>query len=277
MLADKKIGFIGSGNMAEAIIKGVIRAGVVSPKNILSSDVSEDRRRLFSDSFGIITVPNNLELVSQAEIIVLAIKPQGIGFVLKEIAKAVDISKLVISIAAGVTLKYIEDSLKANSRVVRVMPNTPALIGEGVTAISTGSKATKEDLNIARNIFDAVGKTVVIEERYMDAVTGLSGSGPAYVFLIIDALIDAGVKVGLDRDTAKTLAVQTVFGSAKMILETGENPTQLRDKVTSPGGTTIAGLHVMEAGRLRAVIIDAVEAATNRSKELRMILFQNMT
>ena len=272
MLADKKIGFIGSGNMAEAIIKGVIRAGVVSPQDILSSDVSEDRRRLFSDSFSIITTPNNLELVSQAEIIVLAIKPQGIGFVLKEIVEAVDIYKLVISIAAGVTLKYIEDSLKPNSRVVRVMPNTPALIGEGVTAISPGSKATKEDLNIARNIFDAVGKTVVVEERYMDAVTGLSGSGPAYVFLIIDALIDAGVKVGLDRGTAKTLAVQTVFGSAKMILETGENPAQLRDRVTSPGGTTIAGLHVMEAGRLRAVIIDAVEAATNRSKELGEIL-----
>ncbi|MBI4620742.1 MAG: pyrroline-5-carboxylate reductase [Desulfobacterales bacterium] len=272
MFADKKIGFIGSGNMAEAIIKGVIRAGVVSPKNILSSDVSEDRRRLFSDSFNIITTSSNLELVFQAEIIVLAIKPQGIGFVLKEIVQAVDISKLVISIAAGVTLKHIEDSLKANSRVVRVMPNTPALVGEGVTAISPGAKAAKEDLDIARNIFDAVGKTVVVEERYMDAVTGLSGSGPAYVFLIIDALIDAGVKVGLDRDTAKTLAVQTVFGSAKMVIETGETPAKLRDRVTSPGGTTIAGLHVMEAGRLRAVIIDAVEAATNRSKELGEIL-----
>ncbi|MEW6614350.1 MAG: pyrroline-5-carboxylate reductase [Thermodesulfobacteriota bacterium] len=268
MLDDKKIGFIGSGNMAEAIIKGIIRAGVVSPKNIVSSDVSEDRRRLFSNSFGIITTPSNLELISQAEVIVLAIKPQTIGFVLKEIAKAVDISKLVISIAAGVTLKYIESNFKNNSRIVRVMPNTPALVGEGVTAVSPGSKATKEDLDIARNIFDAVGKTVVVEERYMDAVTGLSGSGPAYVFLIIDALIDAGVKVGLNRDTAKTLAVQTVFGSAKMIFETGETPSQLRDRVTSPGGTTITGLHVMEAGRLRAVIIDAVEAATNRSKEL---------
>ena len=268
MFTNKRIGFIGSGNMAEAIIKGVIRAEVVSPKNIVSSDISEYRKRLFSDSFGIITTSSNLELISQSEIIVLAIKPQGIGFLLKEIAKAVDISKLVISIAAGVTLKYIEDSLKADSRVVRVMPNTPALIGEGVTAISPGSKATKEDLDVARNIFDAVGKTVVVEERYMDAVTGLSGSGPAYVFLIIDALIDAGVKVGLDRDTAKTLAVQTVFGSAKMVLETGENPAQLRDRVTSPGGTTIAGLHVMEAGRLRSVIIDAVEAAANRSKEL---------
>lgn len=272
MIAGKKIGFIGSGNMAEAIIKGVIRAGVVSPKNIVSSDISEDRRKLFSDSFGIITTSSNLELISQAEVIVLAIKPQSIGFVLKEIVEAVDISMLVISIAAGITLKYMEGSLKTNIRVIRVMPNTPALIGEGVTAISPGSKATKEDLKIARNIFDAVGKTVVVEERYMDAVTGLSGSGPAYVFLIIDALIDAGVKVGLDRDTAKTLAVQTVFGSAKMILETGETPAQLRDRVTSPGGTTITGLHVMEAGRLRAVIIDAVEAATNRSKELGAML-----
>ncbi|MFH2013248.1 MAG: pyrroline-5-carboxylate reductase [Pseudomonadota bacterium] len=268
MLADKRIGFIGSGNMAEAIIKGVIRAGIVSPKNIVSSDVSEDRMRLFRDSFGIITTSSNLELISKTEIIVLAIKPQTIGSMLSEIVETVDNSKLVISIAAGVTLKYIEGSLKTGSRVIRVMPNTPALVGEGVTAISPGSKATKDDLNIANNIFDAVGKTVVIEEKHMDAVTGLSGSGPAYVFLIIDALIDAGVKVGLDRETSKNLAVQTVFGSAKMILETGETPSQLRDRVTSPGGTTITGLNVMEAGKLRAVIIDAVEAATNRSKEL---------
>lgn len=268
MSVDKKIGFVGSGNMAEAIIRGVIQAGAISPKNVVAADILEDRRRLLRDSHGIATTSDNLELVSLADIVVLAVKPQIVGPVLKEIVEAVDSSKLVISIAAGVTLKHIENSLKSGSRAVRVMPNTPVLIGEGVTAISPGSNATKEDLDIARKIFGAVGKTVMIEERHMDAVTGLSGSGPAYVFLIVDALMDAGVKVGLNRDIARTLAVQTVFGSAKMLVETGEHPAKLKDRVTSPGGTTIAGLHVMEAGKVRAVIMDAVQAATNRSKDL---------
>ncbi len=268
MFADKKIGFIGSGNMAAAIIKGVIQAGVILPENVVSSDILEDRRRLLSDSHGIATTPDNIDLTSRSDIVVLAVKPQSVGPVLKEIAAAVDKSKLIVSIAAGVTLEDIESRLSTGSRAVRVMPNTPALIGEGVTAISPGSNATKKDLNVAGKIFDAVGQTVMVEEKHMDAATGLSGSGPAYVFLMIDALIDGGVKVGLDRDTARTMAVQTVFGSAKMLLETGEHPAILKDRVTSPGGTTITGLHVMEAGNIRGVIIDAVEAATNRSREL---------
>ncbi|MFH1626236.1 MAG: pyrroline-5-carboxylate reductase [Pseudomonadota bacterium] len=268
MFIDKKIGVIGSGNMAEAIVKGVIRAGIVPPENIVSSDILEERRKVFRDSYHVTTTDANVEVVSQAGIIILATKPQTIESVLKEIGDVVDTSKLIISIAAGVRLKYIEGKLKSGSRVVRVMPNTPALIGEGAAAISPGSRATEDDLDVVKKIFDAIGTTVVIEEEYMDAVTGLSGSGPAYVFLVVDALIDAGVKVGLRRDTARTLAVQTVFGSAKMLLETGEHPAKLKDKVTSPGGTTIAGLHVMEAGNVRAIIMDAVEAATHRSKVL---------
>jgi pyrroline-5-carboxylate reductase len=264
----EKIGFIGSGNMAEAIIKGTINAGIFSPKNITSSDIKEERRRLFSDSYGIKTVSDNCGLVSLADIVVLAVKPQSFRAILKEIAQVVDRSKLIISIAAGVTLANIEEGLNRKSRVVRVMPNTPALIGEGAAAISPGSNAMKDDLDITRNIFDVLGKTVVIDEKHMDAVTGLSGSGPAYVFLFIDALIDAGVNIGLDRNTARTLAVQTVLGATKMLLETGEHPAVLKDRVTSPGGTTIAGLRVMEAGNIRAVILDAVEAATKRSREL---------
>ena len=268
MFADKKVGFIGSGNMAEAIIKGVIGAGLIPPKNVMCSDILEDRTRLLSDSHGITASSDNLDLAYLTDVVVLAVKPQVMGFVLKEIVEAVDESKLVISIVAGVTLKSIKSSFKQGSRIIRVMPNTPALIGEGVAAISLGTNATEEDLNVTKRIFDSVGTTVVVEERYMDAVTGLSGSGPAYIFLMIEALIDAGVKVGLDRDTARTLAVQTVFGAAKMLLETGEHPAELKDKVTSPGGTTTVGLHVMETGKIRAVMIDAVEAATNKSKEL---------
>ena len=268
MYSHKRIGFIGSGNMAEAIIKGIVQAGVIAPKNITSSDISADRTRRLSNSYGITTASDNIDLISHTDIVILAVKPQAVGSVLREIVEFVDGSKLIISIAAGVTLKHIETSLRPDSRVVRVMPNTPALIGEGITAISPGSNATKEDLKVTAKIFDAVGKTVVVEEHHMDAVTGLSGSGPAYVFLIIDALIDAGVKVGLGRETARKLAVQTVFGAAKMLMDTDGHPAELKDKVTSPGGTTITGLHVMEKGRIRAVMIDAVEAATRRSAEL---------
>ena len=271
MFTNRRIGIIGSGNMAEAIIKGIISSGIVSPEKVISSDIRTDRTSLFSESFGISTTSDNLELVSQVEIVILAVKPQIIESVLEEIAEAIDTSKLIISIAAGVTLKRIEGILKTGCRVVRVMPNTPALIGEGVAALSPGQNTIKEDLDVAGKIFDAVGKTVVVEEGYMDAVTGLSGSGPAYVFLMIEALVDAGVKVGLTRETARTLALQTVFGSVKMLQETGEHPAKLKDMVTSPGGTTIAGLHVLEAGNIRAVIMDAVEAATNRSQDLGRI------
>lgn len=204
----------------------------------------------------------------EAGIIILSVKPQVIEKVLAEIAPVVDDKKLIISIAAGVSLAKIENALKKGSRVVRVMPNTPALVLAGVAALTRGNSATNEDVSFAKVIFDSVGRSVVVDEKLMDAVTGLSGSGPAYVFMIIDALSDAGVKVGLPRQLALELAAQTVYGSAKMVLETKEHPAKLRDMVTSPGGTTIEGLHALEKGKLRATLMNAVEAATARSKEL---------
>jgi pyrroline-5-carboxylate reductase len=174
----------------------------------------------------------------------------------------------VISIAAGITISRIEQALTATPRVIRVMPNTPALVLSGAAGLAKGSSATNEDMTLAQEIFSAVGRAVVVEEKLMDAVTGLSGSGPAFVFTVIEALSDAGVKVGIPRPLALELAAQTVFGSAKMVLETREHPAKLRDMVTSPGGTTIAGMHELEKGKLRAVLMNAVEAATNRSREL---------
>jgi pyrroline-5-carboxylate reductase len=200
--------------------------------------------------------------------VVLSVKPQILPKVLDEIAPHLKPSALVISIAAGVPVSAIEPRLPEGTRVVRTMPNTPALVGAGATAIAAGQHAKDDDVEATRRIFDAVGMTVVLDESQLDAVTGLSGSGPAYVFLIIEALSDAGVKVGLSRYNAQALAAQTLLGSAKLLIETKEHPGRLKDMVTSPGGTAIAGLHTLEAGGLRTTLINAVEAATHRSREL---------
>ncbi len=268
MALDKKIAFLGSGNMAEALIKGLLASGTAKPEQVLAADVSADRLEHLRKSYGIITHKTNNDAVREAGIIILSVKPQVLEKVLAEIAPAVDDNKLVISIAAGVPLAKIENVLKKGSRVVRVMPNTPALVLAGAAALAAGTGATSDDLSLAQSIFNSVGRSVVVEEKLMDAVTGLSGSGPAYVFMIIDALSDAGVKAGLPRQLALELAAQTVYGSAKMVLDTKEHPGKLRDMVTSPGGTTIEGLHALEKGKLRATLMNAVEAATARSKEL---------
>ncbi len=211
---------------------------------------------------------DNLEVVRASEIVVLSIKPQIMERVLDEIRCAVTPEKLVISIAAGISIASIEERLPPDVHVIRVMPNTPALVQAGATVIAPGEHATETDLALARAIFDAVSQTFILDESQMDAVTGLSGSGPAYIFLIIEALADAGVKVGLSRYVAQALAAQTVVGSAKLLIETNEHPGVLKDMVTSPGGTAIAGLHTLEAGGLRTTLINAVEAATKRSREL---------
>jgi pyrroline-5-carboxylate reductase len=200
--------------------------------------------------------------------VVLSVKPQAMNKLLQEIKPALDQSKLVISIAAGVPIAAIERQVGHGVRIIRTMPNTPALVGAGATALSPGEHATEADLAQARALFEAVGMAVVVDEPLLDAVTGLSGSGPAYIFLIIEALSDGGVKAGLARDQAQELAAQTVLGSAKLLIETGEHPGRLKDQVTSPGGTAIAGLHTLEAGGLRTTLMDAVEAATQRSREL---------
>ncbi len=265
---DKTIAFLGGGNMAEALIRGMLAADVVEADRLIVNDVSPERLEHLRKNYGIVVQKSQKEAVAQADIVILAVKPQVIDAVLAKIAPVADRNKLVISIAAGVTIERIESVLKNGPRVVRVMPNTPALVLAGAAGLAGGSSATQEDLALARQIFVAVGRAVIIEEKLMDAVTGLSGSGPAYVFTIIEALADAGVKAGVPRTVALELSAQTVFGAAKMVLETGEHPGKLRDMVTSPGGTTIAGLHELEKGKLRATLMNAVEAATNRSKEL---------
>lgn len=267
MKIEGTVGFIGTGNMAEALIRGLLRAEVAAAGQVVGSEPRADRRQELNTKYGITLTGDNLEVARKSDILVLAVKPQVMSKVLDEIAPHVHANALVISIAAGIPLSVIEAKLP-KARVVRTMPNTPALVGAGATAIAAGGHATDTDVEAARRIFASVGLTVILEEAQMDAVTGLSGSGPAYIFLVIEALSDAGVKVGLSRYNAQALAAQTVLGSAQLLLETGEHPGRLKDMVTSPGGTAIAGLHTLEQGGLRTTLINAVEAATRRSKEL---------
>jgi pyrroline-5-carboxylate reductase len=268
MAIDKNIAFLGGGNMAEALIKGMLAAGVAKADSIIVNDVSTDRLDHLQKTYGVVIQKSQKDAVSSAGIILLCVKPQIMDVVLNKIEAVADKEKLIISIAAGVTVARIEKLLTKGPRVIRVMPNTPALVLSGAAGIAAGSTSTASDLMTAQQIFGAVGRAVVVEEKLMDAVTGLSGSGPAYVFTIIEALADAGVKQGIPRQLALELSAQTVYGAAKMVLETNEHPGKLRDMVTSPGGTTIEGLHALEKGKLRAVLMNAVEAATLRSKEL---------
>ena len=267
MLEGKKIGFIGGGNMAEAIIKGLL-AGGVQAESVVVSEPLPLRRDFLSSEYAAEVSDDNLDVARQADIIVLAIKPQMAGSVLTSLEPAISADKLIISIMAGITTTFIEESLTNGVRVVRAMPNAPALIQAASTAICPGRKAITGDLDMTRTIFERVGTVVTVPEKLMDAVTGLSGSGPAYVYMFVEALSDAGVKNGLPREVAAELAVQTVLGSCRMIAETGEHPAMLREKVTSPGGTTITGLHALENGCFRGTIMDAVDAACCRSKEL---------
>lgn len=267
MQKDKMTGFIGGGNMAEAIIKGLL-AGGVPATDLAVSEPSEQRRTLLSQRYGVQVTTDNAALCQMCDTVILAVKPQVCGAVLKELRDALSLNKLFITIMAGVTCSAIEGALGSGARVVRVMPNTPALVLEAATAIARGSFATEEDVSLARRIFDLVGVSCVVDEKLMDAVTGLSGSGPAYVLTFIEALSDAGVKQGLTRDVATTLAAQTVYGTAKLLLETHEHPAVLKSNVASPGGTTIAGMHSLEQDGFRAATMNAVECAAARSKEL---------
>jgi len=266
-MIDQAITFLGAGNMANALIKGMVRAGT-PPSQITATVKRKEKQVELSQAHGIAVGYDNIAAANAAEVIVLCVKPQAMDKLLTQIAPAVNSKKLILSIAAGVPIAAIERRFGAGARIVRAMPNTPALVGLGATALAGGEHATIEDLTLATKIFEAVGMTTVLDESLLDAVTGLSGSGPAYIFLIIEALSDAGVKVGLSRHTALRLSAQTVLGSAHLLLETGQHPGQLKDQVTSPGGTAIAGLHTLEAGGLRTTLIDAVEAATRRAKEL---------
>ena len=268
MMKTKTLGFIGAGNMAEAIVKGLLHAKVIPPEGIIVSDVKPERLAHLKAEHGVRTTQDTHELVSVSDVVVLSVKPQVIDKVLALIGTDIKSTQLVVSVAAGVPVSAIEARLPEGTHVVRTMPNTPATVQAGATAIAPGTHATEEDLEVARALFSAVGRVVTLDENLLDAVTGLSGSGPAYVMLMIEAMADGGVKVGLHRDTALLLAAQTVYGSAKLLLETGEHPGRLKDMVTSPGGTAIAGLHTLESGGLRRTLMDAVEAATNRSVQL---------
>jgi pyrroline-5-carboxylate reductase len=268
ILASHTIGFIGAGNMAEAMIRGLVHGGHVAADRIAASGPRKERLDELRTGYGIDVTTHNREVVQRCGLVVLSIKPQIMDKVLREVGDQVKPGTLVVSIAAGVDTETIEDSLPDGVRVIRAMPNTPALVGAGATAISPGKHASESDLATAKALFDAVGITVELDESHLDAVTGLSGSGPAYIFLILEALADAGVKVGLSRRNAQRLAAQTVMGSAKLLLETDEHPGKLKDMVTSPGGTAIAGLHTLEEGGLRTTLINAVETATKRAREL---------
>lgn len=265
---EKTIAFLGAGNMAGAMLRGLLAGGISKPSEILATDVRAERLADLEKSHGIRVTSDNRAAAKVADIVVLSTKPQAFDRLLPEVAEAVRPDALVLSIAAGISTAAIEARLPKGARVVRAMPNTPAIVDAGATAIARGAHATDEDVAIAKRLFDGIGVTVVLDEVLLDAVTGLSGSGPAYIFLIIEALSDAGVKVGLSRHVALKLAAQTVYGSAKLLLETGAHPGTLKDQVTSPGGTAIAGLHTLEAGGLRTTLIDAVEAATHRAKQL---------
>jgi pyrroline-5-carboxylate reductase len=264
---DRNVAFLGAGNMANAIIRGLLRAGL--PKGRISATVRRDERREeLTSTYGISVGFDNLAAAKAADVVVLAVKPQALDALLQQVAPVIDASKLIISVAAGVPIAAMERRLGHASRIIRTMPNTPCLVGLGATALSAGEHATKDDLAIATAMFNSVGITTVVDEYLLDAVTGLSGSGPAYIFLIIEALSDAGVKVGLPRHQSLKLAAQTVLGSAHLLIETGQHPGHLKDQVTSPGGTAIAGLHTLEAGGLRTTLIDAVESASRRAREL---------
>jgi pyrroline-5-carboxylate reductase len=271
-LEGSRLAILGAGNMGEALVKGLLHARVVTRDQIVVTDPRLDRLEFFRKEYEVTAITANAQAVQNADIVVLAVKPQILDRVAQEIRGPLTPQALVISIAAGVPIAAIALHLKPGTHIVRVMPNICVVVGAGATGIAQGPDATEADVEKVRAIFEAVGSVAQVEETLLDAVTALSGSGPAYVMLIIEALSDAGVRVGLPRYQAQALAAQTVLGSAKLLIETGAHPGVLKDQVTSPGGTAIAGLHTLEEGGLRTTLINAVVAATARSQELGRML-----
>lgn len=268
MNAEITVGFLGAGKMATALAKGFVRAGVVQPGRLFASDVVPAARDAFSKETGGTDLADNQSVIRNAKVIILAVKPNQITELLTELRPAVTPEHLFLSIAAGITLAKLEAALPAGARVVRVMPNTPALVGESAAGYALGKQATAADGALTQQLLAATGVAFEVKEYLLDAVTGLSGSGPAYVCLMIEALSDGGVAAGLPRDVATRLAAQTLLGTAKMVLETGTHPAVLRDMVTSPGGTTIEGLHELEKAGVRAGLMNAVRVAADKSRKL---------
>jgi len=268
MASKLSIGFLGAGKMATALARGFVRAGLVGPRQLVASDPSATARAAFSKETGAKTTSSNTQVAQTARVLILAVKPDHVGSVLGELRAVWTREHLLLSIAAGVPLARLEEALGAGARLIRVMPNTPALIGASASAFAPGKSARPGDTELAERLLSAVGIAFQVKEPLLDAVTGLSGSGPAYVYMFIEGLSDGGVAAGLPRDVATRLAAQTVMGAAKMVLETGMHPGALKDMVTSPGGTTIEGLHALEQGNFRASLITAVRAAAEKSRKL---------
>jgi pyrroline-5-carboxylate reductase len=269
---DRHIAVLGAGNMGSALIKGIINAKLTPPKKIIACDINPAKLQTFSADWKIHTTLDLKEAVKESEIILLCVKPQTLPKVLENIKGSIKTGHLLISIVAGVRIAFIQKMIETKVGIVRTMPNIAATVDEGAAAIAFGEHVTAEQQKIAKQIFEAVGDIVVVAEEQLDAVTGLSGSGPAYIYMVIESLIDGGVKMGLSRDIASKLAIQTVLGSAKLAKNSGLHPAILRDQVTTPGGTTINAIHELETHGLRAMLINAVVTATKRSEELSKIL-----
>ncbi len=263
-----RIGFLGAGKMATALARGFIGAGLVTPAGLSSSDPVPGAREAFARSTGARSTPSNAEVVDAADILFVSVKPDQVVALMAEISPKITPAHLVVSIAAGVPLAKLEAAVPGGTRVIRVMPNTPALVGASASAYATGRSATREDGLLAQRLLGSVGLAIEVPEKLLDAVTGLSGSGPAYAFLMIEAMADGGVAAGLPRYTAQRLAAQTLLGAAKMVLETGEHPGALKDAVCSPGGTTIEAVHELEKAGLRAALITAVRAAADKARKM---------
>ena len=261
------LGIIGCGKMGSALVKGAIKENAIDGQKVMVIDLVPELAQKLSNDIGATVAKTNDDLIKNADAILLCVKPQDMISLTDSFNKERS-SKLFISIAAGIKIDDLEKSLKNDDRVIRVMPNTPAMIGQGASAQSKGKNATESDAEFVSKILNAVGISIEVPEKQLDAVTGLSGSGPAYIYTVIEALADGGVLVGLPKEKALTLAAKTVIGAAKMVMKSDEHPAKLRDQVASPGGTTIAGLAALESGKLRSTLIEAVKAATKRSEEL---------
>ena len=262
------LAILGTGRMGEALLSGLLRSGLVTPDRVLCTTHSAERARVIGDTYGVTAGTDNAAAAAAADVVLLAVKPQNMSDLLEEVAQAITPAKTVISVAAGVTTALIEAALADGVPVVRVMSNTPVQVDEAMSALSPGRSATAEHLKIAEGVLGHVGRVIQLPEEHLDAVTALSGSGPAYFFLLAEAMIDAGILLGLSRDISTELVIQTMVGSAKMLRDTGRHPVELREAVTSPGGTTIAAIRVLEEERVRAAFLNAIEAAKHRSEEL---------
>jgi pyrroline-5-carboxylate reductase len=266
--ASLRIAVLGTGKMGGILVQAFLRCGLFPKKHVVATVAHETRAQALSKQFGISVTTDNLKAAQEANIVLLGVKPQQMCDVVRGIAPAITPGKLLISFAASVKTSAIEEAAGGKASVIRAMPNTPSMVGAGITAICRGNFVTDEQLALAEQIFATVGRTVIVDEKHMDAVTGLSGSGPAFLYIIIEALAEAGVNVGLPRDIATLLAAQTTFGAAKMVLETGSHPALLKDEVTTPAGCTVEGILELEEGGVRVTLIKAVKRATERAREL---------